>query len=78
MTEQVMKEQDSNANTNGEAGVVVRPRIDILETEQELLLLADMPGVRPNDVDVRYENGELTVHGRRVPSYADKKRSLWE
>jgi len=52
--------------------VTVTPRVDVLETEDELLVLADMPGVRPDDVDLRFENGELTVHGRRQPSHRDK------
>jgi HSP20 family protein len=50
----------------------VAPRVDVLETENEFLLLADLPGVRPDDVDVRFEQGELTVHGRRTA--ADGKR----
>jgi len=40
------------------------PRVDILETQDELLLLADLPGVRPDDMDLRFENGELLLHGR--------------
>ena len=78
MAEQSIQDPDTGAADNGEAGVVTRPRIDILETEQEVLLLADLPGVRPTDVDVRFENGELTIHGRRTPSFAGKKRALWE
>jgi len=40
------------------------PRVDILETESELLLYADMPGVRSEDIDLRYENGELILRGK--------------
>jgi len=40
------------------------PRVDIIETENEILLYADMPGVRPDDVDLRYENGQLIVRGK--------------
>ncbi len=61
-----------------ERAVTIAPRVDLLEKEDELLLLADMPGVRPEDVDVRFENGELTVHGRRTAAHADKERALWE
>ena len=43
------------------------PRCDIYETEDELLLFADLPGVRPEDVDVRFENGELVIEGRCAP-----------
>jgi HSP20 family protein len=78
MAESVVNERETGTNENGEAGVVARPRVDVLETEQELMLLADLPGVRPADVDVRFEKGELTIHGRRTPSHAGKKRVLWE
>ena len=48
-----------------ERAVTVAPRVDVLETEHEFLVLADLPGVKPEDVDIRFEKGELTVHGRR-------------
>lgn len=47
-------------------GVTVTPLVDILETEDELLLFADLPGVTQDDVDIRFENGELTLHARRA------------
>jgi len=49
-----------------ERGGAVSPRVDVLETENEYLVLADMPGAKPEDVDLRFEQGELTVHGRRA------------
>jgi HSP20 family protein len=45
------------------------PRVDIYETDAELTLLADLPGVRCEDVDLRYENGELILHGRVRPRH---------
>ena len=78
MAETVVKDREFPATENGEAAVVARPRVDILETEQDLLIRADLPGVKPADVDVRFENGELTIHGRRTPTNADKRRALWE
>lgn len=45
-------------------GSFVTPRVDIIETETELLLYADMPGVHPYDVDLRYERGELILRGK--------------
>jgi HSP20 family protein len=60
------KERADNAahveHTRG--GVCFTPRVDIYETSRELVLKADMPGVRPEDIDLRYERGELQVHGR--------------
>ena len=50
-------------------GVFFTPRVDIYETDNELTLYADVPGVRPEDVDLRYENGELILHGRVQPRH---------
>jgi HSP20 family protein len=47
--------------------VLYSPRCDILETEDEFLLFADLPGVGPGDVDVRYDNGTLTIQGKCAP-----------
>jgi len=48
-------------------GLCYTPRVDILTTEEESLLLADLPGVKPEDVDVRFDNGELVINGRCAP-----------
>jgi HSP20 family protein len=62
--------QEANGRTaerdTPERGLAVSPRVDVLETENEFLVLADMPGTRPEEVDVRFEQGELSVHGRRA------------
>jgi len=49
-------------------GKFFTPRVDIVETENELLLFADMPGVLPDEIDLRYENGELLLRGHGEPS----------
>lgn len=41
------------------------PAVDIYETENELVLKADLPEVEPKDVDVRVENQTLSVSGER-------------
>ena len=45
-------------------GKYFTPRVDIFETESELVLYADLPGVTSKDVDLRYEQGELILQGR--------------
>lgn len=39
--------------------------MDIHETENELVLKADLPGIEEKDLDVRIENNTLTVRGER-------------
>ena len=41
------------------------PAVDIYETEKEIVLKADLPGVNLTDVDIRVENNTLTVRGER-------------
>jgi len=43
------------------------PAVDILEKDDELLLLADVPGVRHEDIDINYERGELRIVARVTP-----------
>ncbi len=52
--------------------VTYTPRVDILETDDALVLYADLPGVRPEDLDVQYENGELTLRARCAARPADQ------
>jgi len=41
------------------------PAVDIYETEQELVVKADLPDVDPKDLDIRVENNILTIRGER-------------
>jgi len=41
------------------------PSVDILETDNELVLKADIPGVDLKDIDIRIENGTLSIKGER-------------
>ena len=59
-------------------GVYFTPRVDIFENDKELTLFAEVPGVRPEDVNLRYENGELLLHGRIQPRPENKTPLLQE
>ena len=41
------------------------PAVDISETENELVVKADLPDVNEKDIDVRVENNMLTIRGER-------------
>jgi HSP20 family protein len=41
------------------------PAVDIYETENELVIKADLPDVNEKDLDVRVENNMLTIRGER-------------
>lgn len=45
------------------------PAVDIYENEQELLVIADVPGVNPEGLELRIEPPELRIKG--TPAYDD-------
>jgi HSP20 family protein len=51
------------------------PAVDIFEKDQNLVLRAELPGVDPKDVDVRLENGILTLRGERKVDREIKRES---
>jgi HSP20 family protein len=42
----------------------IQPPVDIYETPEGLVLLADLPGVAPSDLVVRHEDNVLTIQGK--------------
>jgi HSP20 family protein len=41
------------------------PAVDIYETEHELVVKADLPEVKPEELDIRVESNILTIRGER-------------
>ena len=52
------------------------PAVDIYETENELVLKADLPEVTLNDIDVRVENQTLTIAGERKFEKKDSNKGF--
>lgn len=49
------------------------PPCDIFEDEEGVTLRFDLAGVNTEDVDVRFENGVLTIRGERKLEHADRR-----
>ncbi|MDE0101577.1 MAG: Hsp20/alpha crystallin family protein [Bryobacterales bacterium] len=49
------------------------PRFDISETEDAYVLHLDIPGVSPKDIEVRFDEGMLSVRGERKHGEADSR-----
>lgn len=49
------------------SGRVYTPAVDIYETSEAIVLVADMPGVDESSVDVTLEKNVLTIYGRVQP-----------
>jgi HSP20 family molecular chaperone IbpA len=60
------KENPSDTATveRTQGGPTYSPRFDIWENDDELVLCGDLPGVTSDTLDIRFENRELTIHGK--------------
>ena len=43
------------------------PPVDILESDDRIVLRADLPGVEQDDIELRVEDGILVLRGQRKP-----------
>jgi HSP20 family protein len=76
MASETTMKQPTSVAEHTRRGRAYRPRVDILETPEELTLLADVPGVKSDRVDIDFEDGVLTIHCRVEPRYGEKANFL--
>ncbi len=59
------KEMESKGELTQRRPIFV-PAVDIFENKESLVLIADMPGVTNDGVEIHLEDGELTIRGKVV------------
>jgi HSP20 family protein len=52
------------------------PAMDLVETEDHLVLRADLPGVDRDDVEIEVKDGVLTVSGERRAEHEEKREGF--
>jgi HSP20 family protein len=61
-------ERAYEGTAGGEASIATAewaPAVDIKEESDRYVLLADLPGVKPEDIDLSMEEGVLTIRGEK-------------
>ena len=53
------------------------PALDVVETETDYVLRADLPGVDEKDVKIELENRVLTVSGERKAEHEERKEGYY-
>jgi HSP20 family protein len=61
--------------TDGEQGAT-RAKIDVIEKEGNLLVRADMPGIKPEDIDIEVEGDVLTIRGQHEESSKEERENF--
>lgn len=57
-------------------GLVFVPAVDIFETESEITLVADMPGVEPDNLSIDLRDSVLTLAGQVTPTENDDEEPI--
>jgi HSP20 family protein len=53
------------------------PAMDLVETEDQLVLRADLPGLSRDDVEIEIKDGVLTVSGERKTDHEEKSEGFY-
>ncbi len=64
---------DDRLLARGGESVGWTPKVDIFEDEEGVALRFELAGVEPKDVDIRFENGVLTLRGDRKMEKEDQR-----
>ncbi len=58
------------------------PPVNVMETNDELILTAELPGMREEDINIELENNVLTISGEKVEERKegdeDRRYHVWE
>ena len=57
-------------------GLVFTPAVDIFETDKEITLLADMPGVKADDLTIDLRDNTLTLSADTAPASGAEEQEL--
>jgi HSP20 family protein len=60
-------EQDDRRSAAERAEGCYAPLTNINESDDAFIFCAELPGVKPGDVDASFDDGILTIHGKAAP-----------
>jgi len=73
-----MKNEHENRLVTTRERAELMPPVDIYDEGDKIVLLADMPGVAADALDVQYERGQLTIHGHQEHRETEGELALGE
>jgi HSP20 family protein len=62
--------------SSGGRGFALTPHMDVTETNTEIVVEAELPGIDEKDVSLSLQDGVLTIHGEKKHERERKKRTI--
>lgn len=66
-------QEEMNRRLNGGTGQAFRPAVDIYEDKESIVLTAELPGLKAEDVNIDVHEGVLTLRGERKLEREEKR-----
>ena len=78
LLDQMRREMERAVDSRAEEGSSVAtsdwvPAVDIKEEDDAFMIVADIPGVDPKDIEVHMDNGVLTIKGEKETESKDER-----
>lgn len=65
-------------NRNGNGATLMRaPETDVMETEREIRVITEMPGLKRENIEIDVENNVLTVRGEKREERTEGEQGKW-
>jgi len=62
--------------SGGQGGALLAPQIDVTETDEELRLQAELPGVSENDIEVSLNDDALTIRAEKKQQRKEEREGV--
>jgi HSP20 family protein len=60
---------------SGGRGFTLTPHVDVRETDKEIVVEAELPGIEEKDISLDLKDGVLTIRGEKKHEYDEKKEN---
>ncbi len=70
MKSQTIQNDDNNETTMEEE--ITAPLVDIIEKDNEFIILADIPGTEADTIDVKFNDGELSISADTIDQHPEE------
>jgi HSP20 family protein len=71
------RSDDTSLTNGGRPLAAFAPALDVREDARELVVTVDLPGIRPEDVELSVDKGLLTVRGERRHERKEGQEGRW-
>ncbi len=67
----------NGGRTNGSSNLMRAPETDVVESEKEIRVISEMPGLTRDNIEIDVENNVLTIRGEKREQRTEGEQGRW-